>query len=670
MRKMTLFFLFYLWIAFILAAYYVVQKPIGSIQLQGLTLTLWSLALAALVLIIAAGIGTGLIDWMNPREINPTEKILLGIGLGLGAIGLFGLGLAALGWALRIVFAVITVALLILLWISGKLKQVGKDFLAVWSEIRNSYKSVHFLIKLAVGLVIMISLFQALAPPDAFDALLYHLELPARILKDGGLHPYDITQFWFPGMPESTYLWVMALGSDRTPQLLHLAWMLIAAALVWNWARLWSDRAAWLSMVVLISMPSLPLVSSWAYTDFALTCMVVASLYSLYRYDQLRSNPWLILCGVFAGLAMGVKYTSFILPVSEVVLIFWWGRRNFRAAFSEFFLFSLVALIIAAPWYIRNWYLMYNPFYPFVFGGRYWDSLRAVLYAMKGTGIGWNLKEIVLLPLTATLGYRDANYYDGRIGPLFLLSIPLILFAYWEARREIISRKKSLTVIGIYLIISSLFWIYGVINTRSLWQVRLLYPSFFLMTIPAALGVLLLGKLDTAKFKVSSLFNIILATVVGISILENLVFFSARNPLSVELGTESEAKYLGRVIPGYAQMLELIKNTPPDSKIISLFEPRSYHSPRLIQPDPVVDQLARDINSYGDAQGVVDAWRSQGYSYAVIYRWGVKFLEKDPTSVLTPEREEILNQITQNYLKLVGNTPDGDYELYAIPPAQ
>jgi len=653
----------------VLAAYYVVQKPIGLIPLQGLMLTLWTLVLAALVLITAAGIGEALIYWIKPQEITPSERILFGIGLGLGALGLIGLGLAALGWVHPLVFGGSLLSVLIILGLNGKLSRAREDLIVFWSEIRGSFSSIHFLLKLAIGSVFLITLIQALAPPDAFDALSYHLEFPARILRDGGLRPYDVLQFWFPGMPEGTYLWVMALGSDRAPQLIHLSWMLIAVGLIWNWAHMWSESAAWLSVAIIISIPSLSLVASWAYTDFALSCLTIACLYALYRFATLYNSNWLFLSGAFAGLAMGVKYTSFLLPVTVVLMIIWWGRKNLRTSFVNVLQFSLISLIIAAPWYIRNWYYMYNPIYPFIYGGRYWNPLRAVLNSMAGTGIGWDVKELLLLPLTATLGYRDSNYFDGRIGPWFLILTPVVVLTFWKARNETDSHKKSLTIIGIYSIVSFSFWTIGVINTHSLWQVRLLYPAILLLAIPMSLGILMLAKLDTQRLRVSLTFTIILGIVIGITLLDSILFFSSRNPLSVVLGTESEKKYLSRVIPGYSNMLDLLDITPPDSHIYGLFEPRSYRATRSLQPDPFLDQLARDINLYGDAPGVVNAWRAQGYSHVLLYRWGVEFLNNNQPSVLTPQRKGELDLLTQKYLKFISKTPDGFYELYAIPPA-
>jgi 4-amino-4-deoxy-L-arabinose transferase-like glycosyltransferase len=652
---------------FVLAAYYVVQKPIGIVPLQGLAQTFWTILLAAVIMVLSFGLGLMVINLLKPASIDPAERLLLSLGLGLGIVGLIGFAFAAVGLAKPVVYAVATLIGLIFVLANGSLKLARDDGRFYLSELGGSFRSVHIALKVAIFIILGIALLQALAPPDAFDALLYHLEFPARILKDSGIHPYDVAQFWFPSLPESAFLWVMALGSDRTPQLIHLLWMIISLGLIWKWARLWNDQAAWLAIAILISMPSLSLVASWAYTDFALTCLALSSLYSVVRYTQEDGKAWLLLSGIFAGMAMGVKYTSFILPVAEVVLILWWGRKTFRKAVYDGAVFSLIAVVIASPWYLRNWVVMNNPVYPFVFNGRYWDALRASLYEMKGTGLGWNIKELVMLPLAATLGYHDANYYDGRVGPLFLLLIPLIIIIFWQGRRESLPRKYSLLALGIFSFLSVLFWTLGVINTQSLWQVRLLYPVVFALSIPAALGILLLGKLNTEKLKVGSLFNVILGIVIGVTVLESVLFFSRSNPLPVELGTEQESKYLSRVIPTYSEMLNLLNSTPKDSKIYALFEPRSYRSPRWLQPDPVVDQLARDINLYGSAQNVVDAWRDQGYSHVLIYRWGVNFLDKNQPSVLTPQRKAILDQIIRDYLRLVGTTSEGDYELYEIP---
>ena len=111
----------------------------------------------------------------------------------------------------------------------------------------------------------------------------------------------------------------------------------------------------------------------------------LAALYAITTYQTTPSSGWLRVTGILAGLAMGVKYTSFVLPLACGLLLL--PRRPFNKAFTSAAQFSFIALCSALPWYVRNAILMGNPFYPFVLGGRYWDSFRADWYAGAGTGI-------------------------------------------------------------------------------------------------------------------------------------------------------------------------------------------------------------------------------------------------------------------------------------------
>lgn len=216
MRKFGMFLLLYLWVMFILAAYYVVQKPLGVAPLQGLAQTLWTILLAAILIVLSVGLGLTVINLLKPASIDPVEQLLLSLGLGLGIVGLFGFTFAAVGLANSVVYAGATLIGLTLVISNGSLRLARDDGRYFLSDLGSSFKSVHNALKVAIFIVLGIAFLQALAPPDAFDALLYHLEFPARILKDGGIRPYDVTQFWYPSLPESAFLWVMALGSDRS----------------------------------------------------------------------------------------------------------------------------------------------------------------------------------------------------------------------------------------------------------------------------------------------------------------------------------------------------------------------------------------------------------------------------------------------------------------------
>jgi hypothetical protein len=421
---------------------------------------------------------------------------------------------------------------------------------------------------------------------------------------------------------------------------------------------------------MLLSMPSLYLLASWAYTDFALTFYGLVTLYGIYRVfsneNEVPKTGWIILSGIAAGMAMGVKYTSFLVPVTGVLLLFWWQRRNLLSAVKTGVIFSIAAFIIAAPWYLRSWIVMGNPFYPFAFSGLYWDSFRADWYAESGSGIGWNLKELILLPLNATLGHRDMNYYDGRIGPLFLTLAPLTIFVLLTSRRLPRRKRRALFAITLFTSLSVLAWVVGVINSSALWQTRLLYPALIPFSLPTALGLLAVKKLDTLQLRVSFIFNFVVVALLTITLIDAGLNILLRNPLAYAAGIESRETYLDKVQPSYAQALRLLEQAPDDAKIYSLFEPRSYHAPRDIQPDPILDNFSHDLYLHSNVDGVLRAWLSDGYTHILVNRRGVDFISQNRSGIFTPEQQTALETLIQDHLALIDTTEDGAYELYKI----
>jgi 4-amino-4-deoxy-L-arabinose transferase-like glycosyltransferase len=356
----------------------------------------------------------------------------------------------------------------------------------------------------------------ALLPPaDAFDALLYHLRVPELWLQDGGLRTYNIPHYWFPGLVEGIYFWGLGLGSEITSHQIHFTYGLCVILLLWDWTqRLWGDLTAGWAVMLLISMPSLLLLATWAYTDLALIFFGLAMLYTLAYGQEQNDRRWWTLSAISAGMAMGVKYTSFVMPLTAVLLIAIWSFQRKRDLFTEILKFGLISAGTGLIWYLRNWIWMGNPIYPFLWGGRYWDEFRSIWYAGSGTGSGWDLGALLLLPLTITLGYQDVNSIDSDIGPLLLLLLPAALWAMTGIKKAEEPRKTTLATIGFFTLFSAAFWTYGYITTRNLWQTRLLLPAIVPFVIPAALGVASIRRLDTKKLRLSFIISGLVALAI------------------------------------------------------------------------------------------------------------------------------------------------------------
>ena len=668
MKRFIAIVSFLLWTGIIISAYYVVQKPGLLNAFSGLADSLWTLIIAALLLFNAYGFGTRILQWVGLSSIDAVDRLLLAFGIGLGALGLIGLAFSAAQIARAPIFLLSLISSTAFFVLKGDLQELGDDLIAFAANWNLSFSQYSLFTKFAILLPFFLSFLLTLVPPfEAFDALLYHLAQPARVLQDGGLHSIDIPHFWFPNLTENVYLWALAMGSERAAQIIHFAWGTLSALLLWRWAvKVWNIEIGRKTLLLLAGIPSLPMLTSWAYADMALVFYATATLYTLTFFESTRSPAWLYRAGIMAGLAMGVKYTSFTVPLASALWILLWRRRSLSQAGIHAAQFSLVALIIAVPWYARNAMIMKNPFYPFVFGGRYWDTFRAEWYAGAETGIGWDLPQIFSLPLNTVLGYRDQNFFDGRMGPLFLILAPLALWILFSGSYQDSVRGPSLQAIGLFTAVSFAAWTFGVINSSALWQARLLLPALIPFAIPTALGWSSLTRLDTPNLRISFLSNAVIAVIIALTMFDNTMFVLQRNPLSVAFGAQSREQYIARINPSYAALIQLIDKLPADAHMYSLFEPRSYGLPRPTQPDAINYNFSHDLYLYRTPSEIIQHWKMEGYTHIIFSDRGLNVGIDDPSNKFTSARRDALHE-TLSRLELISQTPDKAYTIYRIP---
>ena len=650
------------WSGFVVAAYFVVQKPLFlpfAVPLMNLA---WTFLVTSMLLLNALVLGLLTIRRLIPDAPQDASLLALACGVGLGELGLLGFILAAMGASEF--FLLLAVQGLVLSWSiwSGRLWRVLSLVRNSITQIGSSASLLPRWMQWAVILTITLNFLMAMLPPvDAFDALLYHLTVPKLWLQDGGLRAYNIPHYWFPGLVEGIYFWGLGLGSEIVSHLIHFTCALCVILLVWDWTRrLWGDLTAGWAVMLLVSMPSLLLLATWPYTDLALIFFGLAMLYTLAYGQEQNDRRWWTISAICAGMAMGVKYTSFVMPLTAVILIVIWTFQRKLELFTEILKFGLISAGTGLIWYLRNWIWMGNPVYPFLFGGRYWDEFRAIWYAGSGTGSGWDLGALVLLPLTITLGYQDVNSIDSDIGPLILLLLPAALWAMTDLKKAEEPRKIALTTIGFFTLFSAAFWTYGYITTRNLWQTRLLLPAIVPFVIPAALGVTWISRLDTKSLRLS----FIISGLAAISIYANLVDTGlrvlARNPLAIATGIVTTQSYFEKYQPGYAYALQAVDQTNLNSRIYSLFEPRSYSMTRPLQPDPILDNFSHDVYLYEHPESVVAAWRSQGYTHVLLNR-------RNADLMLENTGQKLLFDETMRLLSPVSVSLNEDYELLAIP---
>ena len=694
--------------------FYVVEKPFTSTTALALGHGTLDLFIVSWLILLALGLGNRLLDWLAFDNLSTGEQLILGVGVGFGIMGLITLALGLAGLFYQTVFIGLTLLLTTLFWSDWQAlaRQVHR-----WQSPTPNRWVVGY-----IGLIFLLTLFLALRPPTDWDGLFYHMTAPKIfIVHHQIVAGIDIPHFNFPFLGEMLFTYAMLLRGDIAAKLIHAVYAILLTGLVFLMTvRFLHRQAAWRAVLVFLSMPMISTLASWAYNDLMLAFYQLAALYTLFRAKS-SSQPiqWLIVTGLLSGMAMGIKYTSFIGPVFIGLLLIYWlvqynrnpanvgiksrdrvgfyskgepARSRYRTTWTALLAFVIPAILIASPWYLKNYFFTGNPFYPFVFDGLFWDEFRATWYTQPGTGIAGDWFSILGLPLWLTLNAWDANPGDGRTGPLFLLFLPLILLYgllryrtpyFWlqsdqsnQKDIQTLSRPWALDLLMLFALTQFVFWTLGVFNSRTLWQSRLLLPC--MVALAPVIGWIWhdLKHLDLPSkgvasrqgFSLQRFLNLLIGLVLVFNGVELTLHVIKQNPLAYITGAQSREQYLNQTLGVHYQAITRLNNTlPPDATVLFLWEPRSYYCEVECRPDSILDRLAHDHHKHQTPRAIAQAWRDEGISHVLLFRRGLNFVLDQESEPLSAEAIETFSIIEAEYLtELFDDSPVGSSEAYQL----
>lgn len=338
------------------------------------------LAGLAVVLLALWGAGDALMRrlWTGapdtPGRDDPWLRMALSAatGLGLAIVALQALGIAGL---LRPpgTLALLALGLTLALW----------RLPAQWRRLRALppgpplSRAERMATMVAIG-AFVISLFEPMAPPHAFDEMMYHLPYARQVAESGALGIHDWLRYpWFPYNYDLLYAAALPLAGDVFPHLLHALGGWLAAALVWRLAVTHTDRvcaaialAAWLMMGEFFN----------ALIDMGVALFVVAAFTVLWLWWSTpasaaggrRPARWLGLAAFYLGVAAGSKYQALTFLPLVAVCVVWRERRP-----GPWLLALACFLLPCIYWFGRNWAQTGDPFNPIgakVFGFTNWNA--------------------------------------------------------------------------------------------------------------------------------------------------------------------------------------------------------------------------------------------------------------------------------------------------------
>jgi len=406
--------------------------------------------------------------------------------------------------------------------------------------------------------------FNAMAPEMSPDGSTYHLGVIARYLRAHGF--VRITTNMYAHLSQGTellYMFAFAFGKHSAAALVHFAFLASLPFTMLSYARRFGlPAAAGVSGALLFyACPIVGYDGATAYIDVAVAALLFAIFYLLQIWVEERRTGLLVLIGLLAGFAYGMKYTAFVAAPYAVILIAWKSWRKGQKILRPVVLVSACALAMMAPWLVRNWMWYGNPLSPFYnkwFPNPYVHAGFEKDYREQLEN--WNgVTNKADIPLEVCV---RGEKLQGVLGPVFLLAgIALAALRFRQGRQ--------------LLLAAAVFLIPYPSNIGA----RFLIP--FLPFVSLAMGMVVANWKAMAPL-------IVLAHALSAWPPYMTVWCGqyamrlTRAPVKAALRIEPQDHYLMRESPGYAVARLIEEKVPPQAKVLVYTAPAEAYTSREI----------------------------------------------------------------------------------------
>lgn len=601
-----------------LAASYFKDYPIPHLLLrfrEGGTVLIWLLS--------AGVLGQYFLNILKINEFYALEEEAFSVILGLGIQSSLMIGLGLLRtWTPLAAWIVLGVPLI------GTLRHGRWRLLISELRTRVPVPSVQGSLPL-LGLLIggLFTLVLALAPITYYDSLVYHLALPAAYLR--AQHWVGLTDLIYSAFPQTTeMLWTLGLlvGDAVTVNLLSWSLSVLILLLVIAFGKRFLQVATglWAAGLMMV-MPAFMLLSSGGYVENALTLFSFASLYAACLGSQSKSQRLFLLSGLFAGWAMGTKYTGVIPAFLTGLLIVWNMSREVdkRDVWRAGALYAFSAVLLMSPWLIKNMYYVGNPVFPFFYN---WGASALNPWLNQGaagyfSGITeYAHRSLNELPVLLWQMLIDPIRFGGGADVLGNLGwTPFIAFLPGLA----LVRKQSKAGVQCLVYASLFFMLWG--TNRPV--LRFLMPLLPVLALLVAEGWI--NGIARQPRWVLWVFRSFLGLFVGSGLF--LFFFVTHifSPFDVALGLEDKDVYLTQKIDYYGAANFINTQLPRQGVLVYVFgDQRGYYYERPIRLSPIfsLNRLVQWANAASTAEALQKKLQDEGITHVLVNRSEMKRL--------------------------------------------
>lgn len=614
------------------------ERSLTAIGVSALWDHFFALALTGYLLLASWGLGANLLDrWLAGSTLSTSERVLFASTLGLGILSHALLLLGIIGWLSPLALGTLVFAALIFSrsrWAHAirSLSDLPRKLIDRWREASLLWR----LAALAIAVIVTMSVLHTLTPPWSFDALMYHLTAPREYLEMDRITLLpDLWQANGPMGIEMLYMLGLAFGSTSVARLIHLGLTGFLVLAAYSFSSRYLDRkTSGLSVLVLVSIPILPIWGNIANIDSGWALFEFLSVYAAINWYTSKEHHWLTLSALLVGFALSTKYLGLAGAATTGLVLFVATVTSQPKDFRTVLRFSLIAFLVGAPWYLLNLLRTGNPIYPFALGGPAWDQTRLgyLMTYLRSFGGENKLVSLALAPLWLyTRRELYTTFMSGIEFPSFLFPLSLLL--------TILPAPRPLRWLGGATLLRFLLWGVGSQQTRFLLPI---YPSLAVMT-----GYALKHLYESAPLPRTrrSLIAGILGGLLMTAVAYQFIFWLMVRPGSVLVGADSKESFLRRNSPTFPVLTFFQEHASSGDRALLLWDGQGFYCDARCVVDAEQSKWTQHYLAGSSPVEVGKQLRQQGITHLIGNVDSLNFfLRHDPLGIHTEAAEFYLHE--------------------------
>ncbi len=481
---------------------------IGSPSFDFLLFLLKHCLFALLFLLVFAGLGRYILALFKVTCTSVFEEVFFSVSLGMVVTVIYISFLSLAGILYKPLLLVLSTGL------------IGLTYLKITKE----YNYI-----LILFLLIFPSMLLTLYPPFYWDDTGYHLPLAQAMLES---HRLVFDKFLiYPVFPlNGDILLISGLSFDPiTAQL--IPWLCFFTLTVGCFSEIKKRFDCFTGLVasaLFISNQILIFFSTICYIDIIVCLFITSTVIALYNFFHDKDKKWLCISGIFLGISLGTKYSAiiFLAIISVLLLLF--------KKWKELSIYTLIVIIFACPWYIRNFYYTGNPVWPILGGGSLWNSADYArqIYDLKYSGPEKTYINFLKFPVYLSQRYV---YHGNAIVLNPVIWAGAVLLIYYKNHHGLI-----------FLFISMAFTLAWFFTTNL---VRYYIVNIAVITIAASTGLsFFIESLKNKKIRI--IFSIFLL-VLNLALFYSFTYSMLSSRGKVPVNDEERENYLLKSWPSY-----------------------------------------------------------------------------------------------------------------------